>query len=329
MVVDQIEEAKRLIGLGGLSNLRMALLLLDNASEVLMYRVIRNKLLHREMEDRITASAKRSMPPHVFEEWKGTWAKEPMSRKARNAIEKTYDAKVDFLIEAKRLGSGVGRVLKAIHRYRNEAYHRDKVRKETIGPAVMVLFGIVTDLLPALPPGMVSLTGGQQEYAAFRQRYKLDHEFSLLHGGLEQIRDELQKNMPMAQEETARDLAEHLLSRLDDLVRDLGFVQQSSAGEFTLEQQFARMQLWKASEHVAETPNDQRFKEYVAPRTLRDIERWRLEAQKLSTIPDRLKLLGTFAALELEMEPMEELADEIADHIHHAIDMQIDILRGK
>jgi len=38
LILEQLEECKRLILLGGVPHLRMALLLLDNAAEMLMHR---------------------------------------------------------------------------------------------------------------------------------------------------------------------------------------------------------------------------------------------------------------------------------------------------
>jgi hypothetical protein len=49
LIVDQLEEAKRLIQVGSLSQLRIALILLDNASEVLMYRAVKTELQYHDM----------------------------------------------------------------------------------------------------------------------------------------------------------------------------------------------------------------------------------------------------------------------------------------
>jgi hypothetical protein len=44
LILDQIEESKRLIRVGKLSDLRMALILLDNAAEVLMHRKVEHEI---------------------------------------------------------------------------------------------------------------------------------------------------------------------------------------------------------------------------------------------------------------------------------------------
>ena len=51
--VVQLEEAKRLVKQGDVAHLRLALILLDNAVEVMMHRVIEGKLRHANMYARM------------------------------------------------------------------------------------------------------------------------------------------------------------------------------------------------------------------------------------------------------------------------------------
>jgi hypothetical protein len=153
LIVDQLEEAKRLIQAGSLSQLRIALILLDNASEVLMYRAVKNELGHHDMNMRIFASAQKVMPQEVLERFRREMGYEPLSSKDRKTLLREYVAKIDFLLKLERsqgLSPAIGAVLKVTHRYRNEAYHRDRIRKETLHPVVLVLFDVVTDLLEIL-----------------------------------------------------------------------------------------------------------------------------------------------------------------------------------
>ncbi len=59
-----------------------------------------------------------------------------LSQTRARRIRERFDAKIDFLVEVDALTQPLSRVLVKLHRYRNEAYHRDKVRSETIHTAV-------------------------------------------------------------------------------------------------------------------------------------------------------------------------------------------------
>src|SRR5271166_1289901 len=54
--VVQLEEAKRLVKRGDVAHLRLALILLDNAVEVMMYRVVEGKFQYAEMYTRMLQS---------------------------------------------------------------------------------------------------------------------------------------------------------------------------------------------------------------------------------------------------------------------------------
>jgi hypothetical protein len=63
-----------------------------------------------------------------------------------------FNPKVDFLVEQRKISEVVGQVVKALDRYRNDAYHRDKVRWATLHAAAVVYYEAVCQLLVALPP---------------------------------------------------------------------------------------------------------------------------------------------------------------------------------
>lgn len=328
IIVDQLEEAKRLIQMGELSHLRMALLLLDNTSEVLMWRVIRDRLQRQEFLGPMYYRAREVMPPHEFESWKVKFAYEPLSAKRRKSIEREYKGKVDFLIAEHKLTESVGKVLKAIHRYRNEAYHRDKLRKGTIQPAVAVLFDIVTDLLVELKSGS-AVFSSTDDWTSFWARYQLDHRYYVLDGGLEKVRESLKEGMLLEVKEIAIGLAEHLCSRLDEIDGALEFIAENSQGDFTPQQEIKRIQLLNAQQYFAHDSADPIFAEFAVPRSIEDLRRWRAQAEKLRNEANRLALFTFFADLELEMEPLEEQVHEVATQIDSAIQMAIDIARGK
>jgi hypothetical protein len=61
-IVEQIDEAGRLLTLKSAPHARMALLLLDNTAEILMHRAVMRKLERDEFYARLFQSAKQSLP---------------------------------------------------------------------------------------------------------------------------------------------------------------------------------------------------------------------------------------------------------------------------
>ena len=141
VVADQILEAKRLLRSSEFSHLRIALLLLDNAAETLIGRTIRDMRVV-PLTERQIRRARARMSDEEFRSWKALFG---------HQMPWECGEKVDFIVQKGMIEHPVGRVLKAIHRYRNEAYHRDTIRPQTIRSAVTVLFDLVTDLLVQLP----------------------------------------------------------------------------------------------------------------------------------------------------------------------------------
>src|SRR5271157_3906002 len=113
LIIEQIEEAKRFIQIGDLAHLRMALLLLDNASEVLMYRAIVDDLDWDDFYVKMFSIIRERVPDEKFQEVKDELKieYELIPPKMRKAVKKFYDAKVAFLTERGKLKSITGQLL--------------------------------------------------------------------------------------------------------------------------------------------------------------------------------------------------------------------------
>ena len=207
----------------------MALLLLDNASEVLMYRSVVDVLQHDDIYDRMFSYAREWMPKKEYEKFKAETSYELIPKSRRKAILRYYDEKVDFLIERGNLEEAVGGVLKRMHRYRNEAYHRDAVRKATIKPAVILLYELVCHLLETLKPGWMSYSSGDN-WSEFCQKYKLDNYMSVMHGGLENIVASLRDSTALSCTDLGKLLSEHVHDRIEDMGESLEFIIKNTTG---------------------------------------------------------------------------------------------------
>lgn len=330
LIVDQLEEIKSLIQRGDISHLRIALLLLDNASEVLMFRAVTNELFYHDARSRIFTTAQRIMPAEALEVFKQEMGYEPLSEKERRHLLHSYEAKVDFLSrvkESRNLPEPLGRVLKTTHRYRNEAYHRDRLRKATLRPVVMVLFDIVTDLFTILSPGSVGYSSNE-DWSEFCRRYGFEHPSQVLNDGGKKIVETLKAGMRLDTCAVASSLSDHLVSRLDDIEASLEFLSKDSGAGLSPAGELRRVQFWKEHGYVPQ-PDDPKFQRFLAPRPVEDISCWRLAAERLRDEGEKLLLFGKFSDLEAECEPLEEQIHEAASSLDESIQLAIDIARGK
>lgn len=332
LIVDQLEEVKRLIVKGDLAALRMALLLLDNASEVLMFRAIHEALARQDMHDRILARAREVMPVSELERFREEMEYKPLTSKERKALIQGYDSKVDFLTDGRRrrcpLPAPMGRVLKVAHKYRNEAYHRDRIRKTTIQPVVTVMFDIVTDLMVGLPPGSISYSSSDN-WDEFCTRYGLGGPMGVSSEELPVIVSALKEGIQLDVVAIAGCLANHIGSRIDEMEHSLAFVAESSAARLTPEEELRRIQFWAQYNVLPRDREDPAFMSYRACRSMDDLARWRVAGEHLRVEQDKYQLFGRFADVETEMEPLEEKIHEVAGLLDEAIQLEIDIARGK
>jgi len=134
--------SKNLILANDTASLRMALILLDNAAEILMYRKILSEFHYNEFYENLRGQAKSAMPPDIFDKFITDHSvPEVIAEKNKKKILKYFDEKITFLSDAIGLiPSPSGAVLSSLHRYRNETYHRDIIRNEILRPIAILYF---------------------------------------------------------------------------------------------------------------------------------------------------------------------------------------------
>lgn len=270
---------------------------------------------NREWQGRLLEQARQMMPEAKLEEFRKEFNLRILSTKNRKALLHDYTEKV-------------GDVLKAIHRYRNEAYHRDKVRTETLSSAVIVLYDVATDLLKLLPLGTIGVSGGEN-WDDFCRRYGLSQPFDVLHGGLDKIVACLKEGVHLEVDSLAGSLSGHLDARLTQIEEAISFVAENSVGNLTPEQELVRIQFWAEHAVVPRDFGDPRLRSYSPKFTIKDIGRWRAAGAALKGRTGKLALFAEFAQLEVQIEPLEEKVHDVAGLVDQAIQLEIDRRRGK
>src|ERR1700719_2116764 len=129
--VVQLEEAKKLVQQGDVAHLRLALILLDNAVEVMMHRVIEGKMMYSDMYARMLENFPADPLDPKREEIRQEMATHVVQPKRQKEIRRVFGEKIKFLSEDHDIiPLPCARALKHLHDYRNETQHQDQVRSE-------------------------------------------------------------------------------------------------------------------------------------------------------------------------------------------------------
>jgi hypothetical protein len=126
ITVQQLEVCRELILEGTEAKCRVALILLDNACEIILFRIIQDEFA---TDDVYQKAVPEKYPP-----------------KRRSEINRVFGAKLDAVAEARRLPTRVVTALKILHSYRNAVQHRDTHNPQSISILARVAFMAAADL---------------------------------------------------------------------------------------------------------------------------------------------------------------------------------------
>lgn len=331
-VVVAAEEALRLAETGDLARLRLSLLILESTSEILLHREVTHRLMWQEFDrrmlDRIAESERLGLTatPEI-DEMRRELQTRVLSKTRRRKIDREFDEKVDFLTEEGVIDSAHGRVLKKLHDYRNEAYHRDHVRSETLASAVKIYSYLTCLLLRDLEPHGTAygseIPVGLQGYA----ERPFDTDVQRRAG------ETLLARVAGQPGDVATALADHATARLGDLrlmleeVTSFANAYRQPQDELdvpamvaSLQIEDVRLAVWGTREQLLSTP---------VTVTAATLDEWDRVAGGLARLGTDLEAFAAFADLEDDVEPFEQLVIEAARAMDEAIDAQIDEARGK
>ncbi|GAA1618994.1 hypothetical protein GCM10009733_014180 [Nonomuraea maheshkhaliensis] len=334
--VVQLWEAKRLAAWGDIPHGRLALLLLDNAAEISLRRTAGANMLEAEMYSNMAYSL-RSVEPDDEEgqKLKAQIDARTLSNKQKKQIDRNFDALVDYVFrdEQHALAIEYGECLKILHRYRNAAYHRDTIRADILGPAVQILFFLCCHLIKSerqliseireAPSGILEVLDGDLPVSRW-PAHSFDTQTIAHH-----VADRLLDQLRLDNYGIAKALSEHLIARLDNLVRDLDEIGASVPPGIT---RWATLRLVqqapeKLEDFHAEPADD--FWTRPLPITEEVIESWFSGARSLRAIPVAHDALRAFAEIERPLEGIEEPVARFIWDIERLKQQRLDYLRGK
>lgn len=333
-LVVHVEEALRLAKFEDEAHLRLALILLDSAAELIMHRAVSSERARYYWQAPLLESIDRaeqqgkSLPDDIKESQAELRSKMLTPSKLRT-IDRNFDAKAEYLAELGSLPDAEVRVLRKVHAYRNEAYHRDKVRRGSLRSAVDICSYLVCTMMRDLdiaglaistntPSGLVPYLG-EQPWAHGFDAPKRVAGILLATSGMEE-----QDQLGIALSSHLDDRLQALLDGAEEIAGNL----TAPAGEgWETETALVLVQVEDARRAAMMTPSVARHTR--VPFTIEDLWHLRSRAQALTDQPEPVVAFAEFADIEDAFEPVEAKVEEVLIAIDREIQMQIDIARGK
>lgn len=324
-VVVQLLEARRFADEGDLPYARLALLLLDNLAEVLLYREVEYKLRYSQMFRNMAATYDRHpepLPSHV-EQHRRELLGMSVSKGRERKLRRYFDEKADYLVEEGEIDKPHARALKKLHAYRNEAYHRDAIRADTLQTAVHIYFYLCCQLMKSLQVRMIA---GNFRDSKYLTPFIKDGDFPLFDFP-GHIADALLEQHHLDHSEVNVLLREHLLSRVQDMQEILEGWSDDFAGGKSAKQ---LLQLCQVPDDAIKSPEDLLHIESIrVPHDWRSFEAWKQRAQGIGDDMPALEAFGIFADIEDDFEALEEQIMRLDMEMDRAVQDRIDAMRGK
>jgi len=325
--VVQIEEAKKLIEQGDVAHLRLALILLDNAVEVMMHRVIEGEMMYSDMYARMLENFPANNLDAKGEELRREMATHVVPQKVQKEIRRVFGKKIKFLCEDRdKVSLPCARVLNHLHDYRNMTQHRDQVRSESITAATLVYFDIATDFLVRLQPGSTAWIGG--ENYDWLKKYGIQNKMASPEEMRPRIAEGLRSGLPLDVAGIRTALATHLMDRIDAMENQLVYIEEFVPRDFRAETTLKVVQFWHQNP-MPPNPSLEQVHAFVAPHRPDAFRNWRAATDALSAVEDKLEMFDRFATIEDEFEPLEKMIDDNVSDIDRHIQHEIDVARGK
>jgi hypothetical protein len=259
-------------------------------------------------------------------------ATEVVPRSARKTLAGSFDPKVDFIRDRGDIQETESRILKKLHRYRNELYHRDRMRPETVRSACLLYFDMTCALFERLSQYPLTTMAIHRETPPALRKF-VAPEAAKGYPTEEQIAASLRAGLGIDDAGLKKALTTHLIGRLDDLDETISRAERSLFG--TIAKVIPSGPWRQAIVHLAQ------WKEESLPGSIEellsaqvrygeaDLAAWRQHVAGLQEIRDRLELFAAFGDIEDAFEPFEKQMTDLDVRIDLEEQREIDRRRGK
>jgi hypothetical protein len=313
LIYEQIEHAKRMLLSESLLDIRLALILLDNAAEVMMYRELSKRFAFDDnfnKWERIEELPAELRPKYTKEE--------------RDRAEREFEPLIRLLQRFDNLSESEAAVLRVCHKMRVDAFHRAEINRNILLPTTRLLFLTVSDITLKLRAGhYTEPRSNDGPDAQFLKRFGLRSAHGLLSDeGVNAMRDVLIRDINFDVKAFAKLLAEELEERIEGIIENIGYMNDTE-DEAKIDHNLQYAQFWRergaavAREHAERCepfgPAVERafveWKENPAPRyTVPKLRKWKQHATALRNSTNAPHVLTRYWSIQ---DMFVELEDDV------------------
>jgi len=194
----------------------------------------------------------------------------------------------------------------------------------------------VCDLITHLKQGAASYNS-EDDWSEFFMKFGLresEHKMRILSDNdIQTLLNSFRADLPITLHELKETLREYVMNRLDDSLDRLNFISET-LGNKDLNIILKLIQFTETEAALEFNDRDlllqsNKFNKYTAPIAIDVFSKWKERAQTFASLENKLVLFITFKKLEDEFEAIEHRTSDVADELDSAIQLAIDIARGK
>jgi hypothetical protein len=327
LVYEQIEEAKRYLLGGSLLQLRLALILLDNAAELMMYRELQHQFAWDDHRLPNWEPARA--------EWIRAGSGPRYTEEERQRSEREFEFQIRILcLRLGRISEADRKVLCVCHKLRREAFHRGDIRTQILGQVCSLLYLTTAELTVKLPFKSYAIPGGDQngENTAFLARFGIADAYTLgTDEGRARLRDKLIEGVVLESGPFAEALSDDLVERIDETLGGLNCVVETNDSS-EIDYKLQHTQFWRelgASLMGAGVWEPQLGEEFKAWRaagrarfTLTKIRRWQRMATAIRCYANPASALDHYWAIDKRFSPLERDVAEAVYQYDEDVNME-------
>jgi hypothetical protein len=332
LIYEQIEEAKRYLLGGSLLHSRLALILLDNAAELMMYRELKHEFAMYDQWEPKWEPARS--------EWLESGLGPKYSPDERRDADKEFAPKARILaVRLDRITADERDVICVCHKFRCEAFHGGHLRREILLPVCKLLYLTVSALTLKLRVRTYSLPGPNPDPADadFLRRFGMTEALLLVTDeALNRLHSVLIEGVVLDTGELCEILSSDMVERLEGTIGDLAYLGETQ-DETKIDHNLQYTQFWRqqgaelAKRRVREPDLTKAFEHWKgagsARYTLSKIRYWQQRARRMSRLKNPAKALVEYWALDKRFSPLEEEVTLAVIEFEDDIDAQIHSLR--
>lgn len=325
LIFEQIEVAKQHLSRRSILDYRLALVLLDNVAELLLYRSLE---LRFAWDEQLTPK---------WEPARSQWLAGPGLRRytdeERSQCEEEFEPKLRFCHRVDEITDDERVVLSVAHKLRNEAFHRGTLRENILAEVVQVLFVTVVGLAERFPVRAFVIPYSKDgPDAGFLARFGLHSAMDIANdAGRKTCADYLRAGIEVDHVAVAEILSADLAERLDATVGSL-YEMSDANTDAEIDRNIQYTQFWRdegtelAKQGVREPDLEVAYIRWQsagrAKYTLNRLNRWRRQAEAIARGPNAARALSHYWGIEKRFKPFEADVSEALFEYEERLDAE-------